>query len=71
MSGEINIEKIENILDIIIRNSKRLVQLEEDILDDARIESGSLILNKEKFNLIEMIKETLKDFQQKYIIKRI
>jgi signal transduction histidine kinase len=60
MSGEINIEKIENILDNIIRNSKKLVQLEEDILDVARIESGLLILNKEKFNLNEMKKETLR-----------
>lgn len=56
MSGEINIEKIENILDNIIRNSKKLVQLEEDILYVARIESGLLILNKEKFNLNEMKK---------------
>jgi septum formation inhibitor MinC len=60
MSGEINIEKIENILDNIIRNSKKLVQLEEVILDVARIERGLLILNKEKFNLNEMKKETLR-----------
>lgn len=45
-------------------NPKRLMQLEEDILDVARIERGSLILNKEKFNLNEMIIEILKDFQQ-------
>ena len=57
MSREIDIEKIENILDIIIRNSKRLMQLEEDILDVARIENGTLILNKEKFNLNEIITE--------------
>jgi signal transduction histidine kinase len=66
-SGEINIEKIENILDIIIRNSKRLMQLEEDILDVARIESGTLILKKEKFNLKEMIIEILREYEQKII----
>jgi signal transduction histidine kinase len=44
-SGEINIQKLENILDIIIRNSKRLMQREEDILDVARIESRTLTLN--------------------------
>ena len=63
-NGEIDIQKIENILDIIIRNSKRLMQLEEDILDVARVESGTLILNKEKFNLNEMIIEILRYFQQ-------
>jgi signal transduction histidine kinase len=67
MSRTIDIKKIENILDIIIRNSKRLMQLEEDILDVARIESGTLILNKEKFNLNEMITEILREYEQKMI----
>jgi signal transduction histidine kinase len=40
------------------------MQLEEDILDVARVESGSLILTKKKFNLDEMIIEILKNFQQ-------
>ena len=69
-SGEINIQKIENILDIIIRNSKRLMQLEEDILNVARIESGTLTLNKEKFNLKEMIAEILREYEQKMIQKK-
>jgi signal transduction histidine kinase len=66
-SGEIDIEKIEKILDIIIRNSKRLMQLEEEILDITRIESGHLTLNKEKFNLNEMITEILREYEQKMI----
>jgi signal transduction histidine kinase len=66
-SKEIDIEKIENILDIIIRNSKRLMQLEEDILEVARIESGTLSLHKEKFTLNEIITEILKENEQKMI----
>jgi len=66
-SGEIDIQKIENILDIIIRNSKRLVQLEEDILDVTRIESGTLILNKEKFSFKEVVTEILREYEQKMI----
>ena len=58
MSREIDIEKIENSLDIII---------EEDILDVTRIESGTLILNKEKFNLNEMITEISREYEQKII----
>jgi signal transduction histidine kinase len=42
-------------LDVIIRNAKRLRNLSEDILDVTRIESNSLTLNKERFNLNEMI----------------
>jgi signal transduction histidine kinase len=42
-------------LDVIIRNAKRLQRLTEDILDIRRIESKSLDLKKESFNLSEMI----------------
>src|SRR6188472_935035 len=41
----------EELLDVIIRNAKRLQCLSENILDVTKIESQSLILNKERFNL--------------------
>ena len=63
--ANINIEKEEELLDIIVRNSNRLRQIAEDILDVAKIESGSLILKKEKFNLKEMITEILSEYEQK------
>jgi two-component system, OmpR family, sensor histidine kinase VicK len=43
------------------------MQLEEDILDVTRIESGTLILNKGKFNLNEMITEISREYEQKII----
>jgi signal transduction histidine kinase len=64
---ETNIEKDEEILDIVIRNSRRLKKLAEDILNVAKIESGSFLLKKEKFYLELMITETLKDFEQKIL----
>jgi signal transduction histidine kinase len=60
-----SLEKEEELLDVIVRNSKRLRQLAEDILDVAKIEGGSLFLKKEKFNLKEMIIEILSDYEQK------
>ena len=62
--GNNNIEKNKQLLDIIFRNSKRLKQLTDDVLDVASIESGSFFLNKEKFNLKEMITDVLKEFEQ-------
>lgn len=41
----------EDILDVIIRNAKRLQRLSQVILDITKIESGLLKLNKERFNL--------------------
>jgi signal transduction histidine kinase len=64
-SAVMNIEKELEFLDIIVRNSNRLRQIAEDILDVAKIESGSLILKKEKFNLKEMITEILSEYEQK------
>jgi signal transduction histidine kinase len=48
-------------LDVIIRNAKRLQRLTEDILDISRIESKSLDLKKESFNLSEMILSAIVD----------
>jgi signal transduction histidine kinase len=63
-----NLEKDEEILNVIIRNSKRLMKLADEILDVARIESGSLFLEKEKFDLNEMIlTDILRDYNQMII----
>src|SRR5215813_6478684 len=48
-------------LDVIIRNAKRLQRLTQDILDISRIESKSLDLKKESFNLSEMILNAIAD----------
>jgi signal transduction histidine kinase len=60
---DINIEKHEEIVEVIIRNCRRLMQLTSDILDVAKIERGSLILKKEKFNLKELILEILTEYE--------
>lgn len=48
-------------LDIIIKNAKKLLLLEDNILDIARIENKSLKLNFEKFNLSELINTVIHD----------
>ncbi|MGZ5551422.1 MAG: sensor histidine kinase, partial [Nitrososphaeraceae archaeon] len=55
-------EKQLEILEIIIRNAKRLKRLTDNLLDITKIESQSLMLNKEKFNLNILISEVLKDY---------
>jgi two-component system, OmpR family, sensor histidine kinase VicK len=53
--------KQRELLDIIIRNAKRLQVLANDILDVTKIESNSLQLSKEQFSLNEMISNTIAD----------
>ena len=62
-----DIVKDEEILDVIIRNSKRLMKLAEDILNVARIESGSFFLNKERFDICELISEVMNDIEEKIV----
>jgi two-component system, OmpR family, sensor histidine kinase VicK len=55
------IEQYNELIDAIIRNAKRLQRLTEDILDVTKIESNSLILNKQQFNLNDMIRSAIND----------
>ena len=50
-----------DLLDIIIRNAKRLQRLAEDILDVTRIESQSLKLKKELFDLNQIASQSVED----------
>jgi signal transduction histidine kinase len=47
----------------IIRNAKRLRRLASDILDITKIESQSLKLNKEQFNLNDIIQSSISDIK--------
>jgi signal transduction histidine kinase len=54
-----------DLLSIITRNAKRLQRLTEDILDVSRIESHSLKLNKERFNLDDLISSVIDDYRNR------
>jgi signal transduction histidine kinase len=55
-------ESKEDLLNVIIRNAKRLRLLTENILDITKIENNSMELNKEEFVLSRIILETFTDF---------
>jgi len=54
-------EEEEELMDVIIRNARRLQRLTEDILDITRIESQSLHLKKELFDINEVILNAITD----------
>jgi signal transduction histidine kinase len=56
-------KKRQELLEIVFRNAKRLERLTDDILDITRIESKSLKLKMELFNLSEMLRDVISDFQ--------
>ena len=56
-------EEKRGLMDIISRNAKRLHHLTEDILDTSKIESQSLKLNKEQFNINDLISNVVQDYR--------
>src|SRR5215469_10688742 len=61
LRSQIKDVKQREILEITIRNAKRLLRLSNDILDVSKIEGKSLELNKEEFDLNELVINTMKD----------
>ncbi len=55
-------DKQRSMADIISRNAKRLQRLTEDILDVTKIESQSLKLKKESFNLNEIVMSAIAEY---------
>jgi len=51
-------------VEIILRNARRLEKLTEDLLDVTRIESHSLHLNRDLFNLKDVILAQIKDYKK-------
>jgi two-component system, OmpR family, sensor histidine kinase VicK len=63
LRSKINDTQQQELLDVIMRNAKKLQQLSDDILEVTRIESKKLILNKERFNLNDTICEIVQDYK--------
>ena len=61
-----SIEQYGELIDAIIRNGKRLKRLTQDILDVSKIESQSLQLRKEKFELKDMIVHRIAEYEERY-----
>jgi two-component system sensor histidine kinase VicK len=49
------------LLEVVVRNARRLKQLAEDILDVTKIESQSLDLKKARFNLYDVVVNSIDD----------
>jgi two-component system, OmpR family, sensor histidine kinase VicK len=55
-------KEFQNIIKIINRNAKKLIQLTSDILDVTKIETNNLYLDKELFNLNDLISDIVEDY---------
>ena len=56
-------ERREEMIQPIYRNAERLLRLTNDILDVTRIEGKTLKLNKEKFNVSNLLSKLIEDYK--------
>ncbi|MEJ7641113.1 MAG: HAMP domain-containing sensor histidine kinase [Candidatus Nitrosocosmicus sp.] len=57
----------KDLLATVIKNANRLKKLSEDVLDVTKIESNTLDLNKERFNLVMLLFDIIKEIQNNAI----
>ena len=62
---------IDDLVKIIIKNAKKIKFLTDNILEAARIDSQLLTLNMEEFDLVELVKDLLKDLKNQIRDKKI
>jgi len=63
-SGTAGSIRNNDLLDIAIRSIERLQRLAEDVLDVTRIESNTLKIRKERFNLDELIRNIIEEYRK-------
>jgi two-component system, OmpR family, sensor histidine kinase VicK len=56
-------KQFHNIVKTINRNAKKLIQLTNDILDITKIETNNLNLNKDLFNLGDLLSDIIEDYR--------
>ena len=61
LRSRINDSQQQELLDVVIRNAKRLNRLSDEILDVTKLESQTLELKKEQFNLNDIILNAMDD----------
>jgi len=70
-NNSLGIKQKEELLDIIISNAKKLQLFTDNLLEVNRIENKTFKLNTKRFDLIDLIKKTIKDVMQYVIEKQI
>ena len=59
-------ERISGYIDILEQKSQRLKQLTDDLVEASKISSGNIVLNFEKINLVELVNQSIGEFEDKF-----
>ena len=63
---KIDNEKANEYIEIIYNKSQRLKRLTEDLIEASKIQTGNVSLKKEKINVVELIRQAVGEFEDKF-----
>ena len=63
---KIDNEKANEYIEIIYSKSQRLKRLTEDLIEASKIQTGNVSLKKEKINVVELIRQAVGEFEDKF-----
>ena len=64
-------EKIKEYVNVLDNKSQRLKKLTEDLVEASKASSGNMKLNIEKINVVELIKQSIGEFEDKFKLKEL
>ncbi|MBR3832467.1 MAG: HAMP domain-containing histidine kinase [Mycoplasmataceae bacterium] len=64
-------EKAKEYIDVLDNKSQRLKKLTEDLVEASKASSGNVKLNIEKINVVELIKQSIGEFEDKFKLKEL
>lgn len=64
-------EKIKEYINVLDNKSQRLKKLIEDLVEASKASSGNIKLEKQKINVIELVKQTVGEFSDKFNEKNL
>ena len=64
-------EKAKEYINILDNKSQRLKKLTEDLVEASKVSTGNISLNLEKINIVELIKQALGEFEDKFKNKKL
>ncbi|WP_058486444.1 sensor histidine kinase [Defluviitalea phaphyphila] len=71
LDGTIPKEKQEKYLKIVLDETRRLTKMTNDIMDLTKMESGQMEIKKDKFEINNLIRTVIEQFEQRILQKKI
>lgn len=59
-------EKISGYIAVLDQKSQRLKQLTDDLVEASKISSGNIVLNFERINIVELVNQSIGEFEDKF-----